>query len=225
MKTLVHYKEQVISLRKKGYTYKEIMAEVPVAKSSVSLWLKDTPLTSKEKAVLKSRRDKNITRGRIKAAAAARNNRLEREKLRLPDIKMVFDLHKDKPLFQLGLGLYWAEGAKSSGSVIFTNSDVQMVGIILQWMELFTTYKRSELRYRLYVHKPYAHENCEEWWAKQMNVPFTSFTKTSYKPSNKGIKIRQNYKGCLRIEVPKSSVLLHAIKIWTELLVEYHRKQ
>lgn len=225
MKALVHHKVKAIALRKKGYTYKEILTEVPVAKSSLSLWLKDTPLTAKEKAVLKNRKDNNISRGRIKAAAAARDNRLEREKLRLPDIKKVFNLHKDNPLFQLGLGLYWAEGAKNSGSVIFTNSDDQMVGIMLLWMEQFTTYKRSELRYRLYVHKPYAHENCEEWWAKQIKVPLTSFTKTSYKPSNKGIKIRQNYKGCLRIEVPKSSVLLHAVKIWTELLVEYHRKQ
>ena len=51
MKPLVHFKTKAIALRKKGYSYKEIMAEVPVAKSSISLWLKDTPLTKSEKAV------------------------------------------------------------------------------------------------------------------------------------------------------------------------------
>jgi hypothetical protein len=225
MKALVQYKEKAIALRKKGYSYKEIMAEVPVAKSSVSLWLKDTALTSSEKAILKNRTDSNISRGRIKAAASVRNNRLVRERLRLPDIHAKFDTCKNDPLFQLGVGLYWAEGAKNSGSTMFTNSDEQMVIIMLQWIEKFTKYKRSDLRYRLYVHKPYAHENCERWWADKLTVPLAAFTKTSYKPTSKGVKIRQNYKGCLRVEVPRSSILLHTLKIWTSLLVEYHTKQ
>jgi hypothetical protein len=225
MKALVRYKERAINLRKKGYSYKEIMAEVPVAKSSLSLWLKDTPLTRTEKAVLKQRTDSNISRGRVKAAAALRGNRLERERLRLPDILDTFNRCKDDPLFQLGIALYWAEGAKNSGSTMFTNSDEKMIVIMIQWLEKYTTYSRLSLRYRLYIHKPYAHENCEQWWAEKLSVPLSTFTKTSYKPTSTGIKIRQNYMGCLRIEVPKSSALLHALKIWTDLLVEYHRKQ
>ncbi len=225
MKALVQYKEKAIALRKKGYSYKEIMDEIPVAKSSISLWLKDTPLTKREKVVLKNRTDKNISRGRIKAAAAARSNRLLRETQRLPVIKSIFDKYKDDPLFQLGIGLYWAEGAKNSGSTMFTNSDEEMVVVMLRWFEKFTTYKRSELRYRLYVHKPYAHENCEAWWAEKLAVSINTFTKTSYKPTSKGIKIRQNYKGCLRVEVPKSTALLHSIKIWIGMMVEYHAKE
>ncbi len=225
MKALVHEKQRAIELRKKGYSYKDIMAEVPVAKSSVSLWLKDTPLTKSEKNVLKKRVDSNISRGRIKAAATHHSNRLEREKNRLPEIKEIFNRFKDDPLFQLGIGLYWAEGAKSSGGTMFTNSDEKMVVVMLQWFEKFTLYSRQDLRYRLYVHRPYAHENCEQWWAEKLSVPLSTFTKTSFKPTSKGIKIRQNYKGCLRIEVPKSSKLLHSLKVWTGLLVEYHQKQ
>lgn len=225
MKALVQYKEQAISLRKKGYSYKEILVEIPVAKSSLSLWLKDTPLTPTEKTVLRNRTDSNISRGRIKAAAAARNNRLEREQKRLPGILAFFEEHKEDPLFQLGIGLYWAEGAKSSGSVLFVNSDVAMVNVVLKWIEAFTEYSRADLRYRLYVHKPYAHEQCDLWWAKELQVPLTQFTAISYKPTSKGVKIRKNYKGCMRVEVPKSTVLLHSLKIWTSLLVEYHTKE
>lgn len=225
MKALVHKKEKAIALRKKGYSYKEILDELPVAKSSLSLWLKDTPLTPTEKVVLKNRTDSNISRGRIKAAAAARNNRLERERTRLPEIVGLFEKNKDNALFQLGIGLYWAEGAKSSGSVLFVNSDASMVGIILKWIETFTEYTRLDLRYRLYVHKPYAHEECDKWWATKLQVPLTQFTAISYKPTSKGIKIRENYKGCMRVEVPKSTVLLHSLKVWTNLLVEYHNKK
>ena len=153
MKALVHKKQKAIDLRKKGYSYKEILAEVSVAKSSLSLWLKDTPLTQAEKSVLKNRTDANISKGRIKAAAAARSNRIEREKMRLPDIIATFEQHKNNPLFQLGIGLYWAEGAKSSGSVLFVNSDATMINIVLKWIEEFTEYSRADLRYRLYVHK------------------------------------------------------------------------
>jgi hypothetical protein len=225
MKALVHQKEMALTLRKKGFTYREILAHVPVAKSSLSLWLKDTPLTSLEKAALKSRKDSNISRGRIKAAAASRQNRLVREKERLPEVVEMFNIYKSDPLFQLGIGLYWAEGAKSSGSTMFINSDAAMVEIILLWLERFTAYNRLDLRYRLYIHKPYAHEKCELWWGQKLKVPQSAFTITSYKPTSKGIKIRENYKGCLRVEVPRSSILLHTIKIWTDLMVEYHRKQ
>jgi hypothetical protein len=224
MRALVHEKQKALELRRKGYSYKEIMSEVSVAKSSLSLWLKDTPLTESEKSVLKKRLNANISRGRIKAAAAHQVNRLDRENKRLPEVKSIFDRHKDETLFQLGIGLYWAEGAKSSGTVIFTNSDEKMVNIVIQWIEKYTSYSRFNLRYRLYVHKPYAHENCEQWWSNKLNVPLATFTKTSYKPTSKGVKIRQNYKGCIRIEVPKSSILLHTLKVWTELLVEYHQK-
>jgi hypothetical protein len=225
MKALVQYKEQAIEFRKKGYSYKEILAELPVAKSSLSLWLKDTPLTLTEKMVLRNRIDSNISRGRIKAAAAARNNRLERERARLPEIKRLFEKYKNDTLFQLGIGLYWAEGAKSSGSVLFVNSDASMVNIILKWIETYTEYSRVDLRYRLYVHKPYVHEECDKWWAKVLQVPLTQFTAISYKPTSKGVKIRKNYKGCMRVEVPKSTILLHSFKIWTSMLVEYHNKK
>lgn len=225
MKALVQEKERAIELRKKGLSYKDIQKEVKVAKSSLSLWLKDTPLTQKEKAALKNRLDSNISRGRIKASASNRAKRLEREKARLPLIQKEFISFSSETLFHLGVGLYWAEGAKNSGTVMFINTDVEMVRVILSWIERYTEYNRSMLRYRLYIHKPYAHENCEGKWAEALHVSLTNFTKTSYKPTNKGVKYRKNYQGCMRVEVPKSTHLLHKLKIWTDLMVEYHIKQ
>ena len=161
MKALVHKKALAISLRKQGFSYKDILAQVPVAKSSLSLWLKDLPLTKSEKKSLKDRLDSNISRGRIKAASVLHQNRLDREKEKLPEIISHFKKHSSEPLFQLGIGLYWAEGAKNSGTFMFTNSDVKMVEMMLLWIEKYTPYTRHFLRYRLYIHKPYEHERCE----------------------------------------------------------------
>jgi len=225
MKALVHEKERAIELRKKGYSYNEILKEVKVAKSSLSLWLKDSPLTADEKISLKKRKLGNITRGRIRAGATHRKNRLIRERGYYDEAKALFNKHGNKPLFHIGITLYWAEGAKRNNQFLFINSDPEMILCMVEWLESFLGYSRMELRYRLYIHKPYAHENLENFWMKLLQVTDEQFTKTIYKPTSLGIKKRPNYKGCLRIEVRKSRDLLCKMKFWQSMQVEYSRKQ
>lgn len=224
MRPLVHEKEKAIELRKKGYSYKDIMSEVKVAKSSISAWLKDLPLTTDEKRYLRKRLDSNISRGRIKAATSNHENKLKRDK------KIILEAHKEfqeyalDPLFHTGISLYWGEGAKRSNAFQFTNSDIDMVNIMLLWIEKFTEYKREDLGYRLYIHKPYAHFEYEKVWAKRLGVPLTQFKRTIFKPTNLGYKKRPSYEGCLRLEVPRSTSLFLKISGWTKLLIEFHSK-
>ena len=77
----VREKKEAIFLRKKGYTYNEILQKVSVSKSSLSEWLKDLPLTKDEKSMLRTRKDSNISKGRIRAATAHHLNRLRRDKV------------------------------------------------------------------------------------------------------------------------------------------------
>lgn len=223
MKALVQEKQKAIELRKKGLSYKEILAEVPVAKSSLSLWLRDLPLTRDERVVLKKRLTSNISRGRIKAASELRKRRLEREAVWFEDAKNTFDMYKNEPFFHTGIALYWAEGAKRVTQWSFMNSDVQMIHIMMAWLKKYCNIDTSSLFFRLYIHKPYAHEGCEVWWADNLRVGSDQFVKTIYKPTQLGIKKRPNYKGCLKIEVRKSKGLLCKMKFWTNMLVEYNR--
>lgn len=225
MKALVHQKEKAIELRKKGYSYREILKEVPVAKSSLSLWLKDLPLTKDEKLVLKKRTDKNISRGRIKAASELRKRRLERESVWLKEAHVSFEKYKHEPLFHTGVALYWAEGAKRVTQWSFMNSDDDMIRAVLLWLEKYCGILKEDLFFRLYIHKPYAHENCEDWWASQLCVREDQFKKTIYKPTQLGIKKRPNYKGCIKIEVTKSKGLLCKMKFWQRMLVEEYGKE
>lgn len=224
MKKLVREKNKAIELRRKGYSYSEIMTEVPVAKSSLSLWLKDLPLTKKEKIVLKKRKNKNISRGRIKAASELHQRRLKREKVWLDEAKIIFDRYSHETLFHTGLALYWAEGAKRNNMCHFMNSDEKMIEIFLLWLQRYADYDREQVYYRLYLHRPYQHQNWESWWQHTLDVPMENFKKTIIKPTGLGIKKRPNYKGCLRIEVPKSTALLVKIKFWINMHVEYHKK-
>lgn len=225
MKSLVREKETAISLRKKGYSYNEILVQVPVAKSSLSLWLKDLPLTKSEKNTLKKRTDTNISIGRIRAASALRQNKLNRNKALLNEAEEVFQKFRNDTLFQTGVALYWAEGAKRNELFFFTNSDVDMIETMLLWIEEYTEYSRFDLGYRLYIHQPFVRDSWEQWWQKKLGVNEYQFKKTIIKPSGLGIKKRPDYKGCIRIEVPKSSKLLTKMKFWINMVIEYHTKR
>lgn len=219
----VRERDQVIALRKKGYSYREILKEVPVSKSSISLWLKDSPLTDVEKKILSSRRNADISRWRLRAAAS-RRVKWEKVNQELYQVsKEEFDRYVGSPFFQLGLALYWAEGAKRNTSFAFTNSDVEMVRIMIRWMETFLGVSKEDMHPRLYLHKPYAHENCEEYWAKFTGLPLSSFRKTIYKPTSLLVKKRPNYKGCIRIGLGKVSHLRKLI-FWQQLIIEHYRK-
>ncbi|XKT75279.1 MAG: hypothetical protein ACJKSS_00615 [Patescibacteria group bacterium UBA2103] len=219
----VREKERAIELRKKGYTYNEILKEVSVAKSSLSEWLKDMPLTKSEKDLLKKRKDSNITKGRIRAATAHHLNRLERDKVLFQEAKREFDAFIQDPLFQLGVGLYWAEGSKRNQQFQFSNSDPNMINVMFLWIERYFSLPREDINVRLYIHKPYREEKCEEYWSKTIRVPLENFQKTIYKPTGLGVKKRPAYKGCLRIEVAKIKYL-KKVKFWIELLVMHHKK-
>lgn len=225
MKALVQEKEKAIELRKKGYSYRDILKEIPVAKSSLSVWLKDLPLTSDEKQSLKKRTDANISKGRIRAVAARRQGKLQREKELWNEAHEEFHRYLSEPLFLTGVTLYWAEGAKRNSTFLFVNSDVEMIEVMVRWIERFAGYRRDMLGYRLYIHAPYAHERCEERWANTLNVSVDNFKKTIYKPSGLGVKKRPQYQGCLRIEVPRSTQLLQKMKFWQNMLVEYYKEQ
>ncbi len=217
-------KNRAIELRRQGLSYKEILKEVLVSKSSLSLWLKDFPLTAEEKIFLRKRKEGNITRGRIRAGAVHRRNRLIREKEYFISAKTIFKQYKDDPLFHIGIALYWAEGARRHNQFLFTNSDYEMALVMIHWLEKFVQRERITLRYRLYIHKPYAHEHLEALWMKKLGVSEAQFVKTVYKPTNLGVKKRPGYIGCLRIEVPKSHALLCQMKFWQSMQFEYLMK-
>ena len=219
MKSKVREKEKAISLRKLGYSYKEILEEVAVAKSTLSGWVKDLPLTKHEKLSLRRRKSSNISRGRIKAAATHTANRLTREAEIFECAQEEYREFVKEELFKVGVALYWAEGAKRNKYFSFCNSDVDMMRIMVLWSDRFLGVSTEDVKPQLYIHKPYAHECCEEYWSKQLSLPLDNFNKTIYKPTNRLYKKRPQYKGVLRVSIFKREYLLK-MKFWINMMVE-----
>jgi len=224
MRALVREKEEAIRLRKQGLSYQDILRKVLVSKSTLSLWLQDLPLTSSEKHLLKNRTTDNISKGRIRAAASLHQLRERRDLIVFNEAKEEFAKYKADPFFQLGIGLYWAEGSKRSSSFGFTNSDSDMVNVMISWIEQYLGVERSRIYLRLYTHKPFADEQQEEYWSKQTGILPLNFKKTIYKPTGLLVKKRPMYRGCIRVELG-SVRYLRKLAYWQQMLIEHYGKE
>jgi hypothetical protein len=148
MISLVREKERALELRKMGWTYSEILKELPVAKSSLSLWLKDLPLAELEREVLKARRRSNVSQGRIKAATSNRANRQSRGVSLAQQAEVEFEKRRWDPLFLVGVALYWTEGSRSKSQVQLVSSDPEIINIFVRWIEKFLNLPREKLSFR-----------------------------------------------------------------------------
>lgn len=218
MISLVREKEKAIELRKNGYTYNEILRELPVAKSSLSLWLKDFPLTESEREGLQSRRNLNIGKGRIKAATSNKINRLEREKLIVKEAELEFEKRRWDPLFLVGVTLYWAHGIKSSSQVQFVSSNPEIIRVFILWLEKFLNLKREGLSYRLFLPRSYPEGGYEAFWANFLGITPSYIKKTVSRQGKESGRGRINYRGSLRVGVPKATQLVIKMRVWQKLL-------
>ncbi len=211
-----------INLRKKGWSYNEIIKELKVAKGTLSGWLKDILLTDQQNLDLKNRLTDKIARGRLQASIALRARRMVRERDVFNKAEKDFTTFIKDPFFNIGLCLYWAEGAKKNTYFAFMNSDPEMHVIMLKWMRKYLKLKKSDFKYRLYIHEPYREENCEIFWANKLGLSEKGFQRTIYKPTPHKVKKNPDYKGCLRLSVTKIDVL-RTMMAWQKLLIKYYR--
>ena len=68
-------KQKAINFRRQGKTYSEILKEIPVAKSTLSLWLRDVGLSIAQKQNITEKRQQAQKRG----ADAQRNKRIKKQ--------------------------------------------------------------------------------------------------------------------------------------------------
>ena len=66
MQPKIKEKNKAIELRQKGLSYKEILEQIPVAKSSLSLWLKSVKLSTNQKQRLTDKKRLSALRGAMK---------------------------------------------------------------------------------------------------------------------------------------------------------------
>ncbi|TSC64417.1 MAG: hypothetical protein G01um101491_286 [Parcubacteria group bacterium Gr01-1014_91] len=217
-------KQKAIKLRKAGKTYSEILSEIPIAKSTLSEWLKSVQLAKSQKQRLtKKRKEASLRGGRARhEARVSEVTEFEHKGL------VEMDKISTRELWLIGIVLYWAEGSKQydhspSTGVTFNNSDSRMIRVFLTWLEQMKI-QSSEIYFELYVHETRKSEvfAFRQWWAHELHISMHRLSKVYFKKGNPKTKRKNTsdlYHGLIRIKVRSSTLLNRKISGWVHGIV------
>lgn len=219
MKNFKEFKEKAILFRKEGFSYSEILKRVPVAKSTLSDWLRLVGLSKRQKQRLTEKKLAAMKRGWEKMHQL----RMERWKeIKNKAENEIKNLSK-KERFILGVALYWAEGAKekeygSATNIKFSNSDAKMILVFRKWLNEFFVISKENIKYELYIHEKADLVSAKKFWALNLNISPEDI-RVYFKPHNikpKRKNIGRDYHGLIRIAVLDSINLVRKINGWVD---------
>jgi hypothetical protein len=217
-------KEFAIKLRREGKSYREILSQVPVAKSTLSEWFKSVQLAAPQKQRITQLR----IDARLRGAASKRDKRLAEVKDLITKGKEEVGKLSERELWLIGTALYWAEGSKQnarsiSTGILFGNMDFKMILVFLRWLRSMGV-PDDDVYFELYVHKNRASEvkNFVEWWIEVLDLPKATILRTYLKngnPATNRRNIADLYHGLFRIRVKSSTSLNRKVNGWIEGIV------
>jgi len=217
-------KEKAIKLRKKGFSYSEILKEVPVAKSTLSLWLQDVGLAKKQKQLLTEKKKRAQQRG----SEARREQRIILTKaIKRRARKEIAEISK-RDLWITGIALYWGEGAKEkrkAAQVSLCNTDPRLIKTFLRWLDEICEISESDINFGIHLHKNSRNrvQKVQKYWSQATGFPVKRFDKITWKKHNvktKRVNIGDHYFGLLEVRVKSSANLNRKIAGWVEGICE-----
>ncbi len=175
-------------LRAESWTLADIAAELGVAKSSVSRWVRDVDFVPNPRRTARNRPPNKLQRAKAD----------EIERCRQEGIARVGAL-TDREFLMAGLGLYAGDGAKGDNEVAFANSNPDLVRFFCAWFRRFFPVDETRLRISLYLHDDLDVDAAEEFWAGLTAVPRTQFFKTYRAATGSAVRRNRHVYGCCHV--------------------------
>lgn len=153
-------------------------------KGSLSLWLRDVPLTEEQQRSL-ALRGRAATTARAEAIRA--NAARRRSFIRAQARDQIRELSESE-LFVAGVVAYWAEGSKNKPwrfgqGVVLVNSDPGLIRMFLRWLAVVGI-EAERLQFRLQIHESADVSASLEYWADVVGAPTEVFRSTTLKTHN-----------------------------------------
>lgn len=193
---------KVIELRKKEYSYSEIVRETGVAKSTINNWLMLSGLTlSREHLLIQA---KKRVENHVVATEASKRTRKRRKEADIQNFIMENKKYFNDPFFNYGIALYEAEGSKCTYCK-FSNSDYRLIRTFIVFIErYFLLNRNSSMTFDLYVHEARSNDlnRIKNFWSSKINIPLNKFR--TYWKRNKIVGRNQdnmNYVGQILVGV------------------------
>lgn len=216
MKDYNKIKIKAIKLRKDGLSYGNIKKRLNVSKSTLSLWLKNIPLTEKQKNKLYTDQINILSKG-----PQSQKERRKRE------IEKILEEAENEipipPSFEtyrfFGAALYWAEGSKTNGLKI-TNSDPHLILFMVKWFEKILKIPPKNLKAWLNIYPQQNDLEIKQFWSQLTGIPTKNFGKSFIKPLNKNYKKNNLYFGTISVMVPRGTDARHRIFSWIRVIMK-----
>lgn len=163
-------------------SYNQIKPLLGVSKSSLSLWLKDYPLSEERLRSLRDFSEVRIEKFR-QTMLAKRERRFDetyqREKSRHLPLS-------NEELFVAGLFLYWGEGMKGlNRSLGLYNTNPQIVKFGLFWYTKILGIPRNQIKIHLHLYSDMNVREEIKFWSKELKLPASQFRRPYIKLTKK----------------------------------------
>ncbi|MFA6257193.1 MAG: hypothetical protein WCT29_02540 [Candidatus Paceibacterota bacterium] len=212
-------KEEARVLRGQGKSINEIKNILKVSKASVSLWVRDVVLTTKQKNSLSQngRSVASVEKRRLNRIASTERKTTLTIKLAKKEITSI---HKND-LKMIGISLYLGEGGKTKrGIARITNSDPCIIKIMMRFFREICLVPENKFRGHIHTFSKTNIRNAENYWSKISGIPISQFYKTYIKPSTAGKNKRNTLPyGTLDVSVNDTQLFLKILG-WMEKLKE-----
>ncbi len=182
-------RERALALRIQGLSYSQIKETLKVSKSTLSLWLRDHPLSRERINELRAHSEKRIERFR-ETMRRKREDRLAKvygvqKKLLLP--------LTDKELLVSGLFLYLGERSKTSRvETALANTNPLVIKFFIRWLKENFNVPEDKIKIRLHLYNDMSIKNEIDNWIKITELPEQNFLTPYIKNSSSE---RINYRG------------------------------
>jgi hypothetical protein len=182
-------RQQARQLRRAGLPLAEIASQLGVAKSSVSLWVRDVPFDPLPRPPRGRRRGPN---------ALQRRRQAEIDRLVAEGRERIGRL-SEREFLVAGVALYAGEGSKTDGCVRFANSDPRMIFFYCCWLRQFFAIDESRLRVHLYLHQGLDLPAAIAYWSAVTAIPPSQFGKPYRAVPDPSIRHTKHVHGCATV--------------------------
>ncbi|MBW3605809.1 MAG: hypothetical protein KY460_13065 [Actinobacteria bacterium] len=177
-------------LRAQAWTLQDIADELGVAKSSVSLWVRDVVFTPRP-------RHGRTARRRVPNKLQLRKH-AEINELLDAGRRCIGNLSR-REFLVAGAMLYAGEGSKRDGCVGLANTDPSLVQLFCHWLRTFFDVDETRLRARLYLHDGLDLAASVAYWSRLIAIPPQQFTQPYRAVRDSTLRRSKHVHGCLTV--------------------------
>jgi hypothetical protein len=183
----IEQREIAIKMRLSGESYSSIQKNVNVSKSTLSLWLREIPLSNSRLRELRDFSSVRIEKSRQTKLLKKQNRRAEVFEKIKKDFRTIH-----KPLFKEGFYLYWGEGTKTAEyTSALTSSDPAIIKCFMEWLLLLGV-DSGDMRVKIHMYSDQVEKELILFWTRKLSLNSDQFYKTYIKKSDTQ---RKTYRG------------------------------